>query len=81
MIFKPKYKRRKISWVMIGNVNSACIDKPQLKAKAKGKAMAKSKAKAWAEVGYIITPRAVPSPSHACPRPAQSIHSLNHKSN
>ena len=54
MIFKPKYKRRKISWVMIGNVNSACIDKPQLKAKAKGKAMAKSKAKAWAEVGYII---------------------------
>ena len=41
---------------MIGNVNSACIDKPQLKA------MAKSKAKAWAEVGYIITTHARPTP-------------------
>ena len=53
------------------------IDKPQLKLKAK----AKSKAKALAEVVYIITRcpvpcRPVPVPS----RPAQSIHSLNHKS-
>ena len=58
---------------------SFLFDKPQLKPKAK----AKSKAKAWAEVVYIITKSPVPSRARAraCARPAQSIHSLNHKSN
>ncbi len=58
------------------------IDKPQPKPKAK------PKPKAWAEVVYIITTHPILSHpcAHAHPhphphaRPAQSIHSLNHKS-
>ena len=52
------------------------IDKPQPKPKPSQAKPSQSKPKAWAEVVYTIASRAVPSR----PRPAESIHSLNHKS-